>query len=156
MLDLNKLAGKGKDSDVQSVGKSRNPEMSIEEKYGVQTVKKLKKRGEGTHKSQNKCRNVFDDVNLDSSFGKSSNSKMVPTDANDSDNEVLLQKMVQNYYMGQVHDEKTGSMMPVMYQLECDGTESKITGNHVSHTPEIGGDGDVAHRKNTKNRFHFR
>ena len=40
--------------------------------------------------------------------------------------------------------------MPVMYQLDFDGTESKITGNHVSHTPDIGGDGDAVHERNLK------
>ena len=51
--------------------KSRNTEMSIDEKYGVQTVKRSKKRGEGTQKPQVKCsRNVFDDVNLEPNLGK--------------------------------------------------------------------------------------
>ena len=125
--------------------------MSIEEKYGVQTVKKSKKKGEGTHKPQVKCsRNVFDDVNLESNFGKNSISKMVVIDANDSDNEIIIQKTVQKQYLGQVQDEKTGSMMPVMYQLEFDGTKSKITGSRVSHTPDIGGDGDAVHGRNLK------
>ena len=83
-LDFSKLAGKGWGSDIQLVGKSRNSEMSVKEKYGVQTVKMSKKRDEGTHKSQNKCsRNVFDNVNLGSCFGKSSISKMAAIDAND-------------------------------------------------------------------------
>ena len=71
--------------------------MSIEEKYGVQTVKKPKERGEGTHKPQVKCSsNVFDDVNLETNFGKNSISKMVVVDANDLDNEIIIQKQFKN------------------------------------------------------------
>ena len=69
---------------------------------------------------------MFDDVNLKSNLGKNSFSKMVVIDANESDNEIIIQKTVQKQYLGQVHDEKTGSMMPVMYQLEFDGTKRKI------------------------------
>ena len=75
---------------------------------------------------------------------------MEAIDTNDSDNEIIIQKTIQKQYLGQVHDEKTGSIMTVMYQLEFDGTKSKITGSHVSQTPDIGGDGDAVHGRKLK------
>ena len=64
---------------------------------------------------------------------------MVAMDTNDSDSEIILQITVQNQYLGQIHDNKTDSMILVMFQVEYDGTKSKLTGNHVAHTPNMWG-----------------
>ena len=40
LLDFNKLAGKGRGVEVWSVNKIKKSEMSMEEKYTIQTVKK--------------------------------------------------------------------------------------------------------------------
>ena len=150
LLDFNKLAGKGRQVEVRSVNKIKNSEMSVEEKYTIQTVKSSKKRGEETHKTQScKDRNVFENVVISSKFKNSTKSKMVAMDANNSDSEIILQKTVQNQYLGKIHDNKVDSMMLVMFQLEYDGTRSKLTGNHVACTPDIGGDRDAIHGKNS-------
>ena len=55
------------------------------------------------------------------------------------DDEIIFQKKIHSKYMGNVHDNQTGSMMPVYVQYEVDGTKDKTTGHHVSHTPDMGG-----------------
>ena len=57
-------------------------------------------------------------------------------------------KVVRNQIVGNVKDDRTGSMMPVVLEQMVDGTKSKKTGRHVSHMPNMA----IVSNANKKNR----
>ena len=150
-IDYTVLARKGKSNDCKNGSKAKITEISVDEKYNSHTLKKSGRKGEGTTSNKSiKERNIFQDVMANSESKEFSNSNMVAGDA--IDDEIIFQKEIHNKCMGNIHDNHTGSMMPVYMQYEVDGTKSKNTGRHVSHTPSMGGDGMAPSKKNVNEK----
>ena len=80
---------------------------------------------------------------------------MALMECNKDDDEIVINKRVSKQIVGNVKDERTGSMMPVVLEEMVDGTKSKKTGKKVSHKPSMAGDGtnmlDLSMENNTIN-----
>ena len=137
-VDFSALAGKTKLNDVKASSKAKSNELSVEEKYNAHTLKKSDRKCEGTGSNKNqKERNVFQDIGSGIENKEGLKSNMATRDT--IDEEIIFQREIQKKYIGNLHDNQTGSMMPVYMQYEVDGTKSKISGRQVSHTPSMGG-----------------
>ena len=115
--------------------------MSLEAKYASPNIRKSNNRGKNiSGKSQELDRNVFGIFMASQNESKLGKNKMVAMECESDDNEILINKRVRKRIVGNVKDDRTGSMMPVVLEQMVDGTKSKRTGRKVSHMSSMVGD----------------
>ena len=108
--------------------------MSLEAKYASPNIRKSNNRGKNiSGKSQELDRNVFGIFMASQNESKLGKNKIVAMECESDDNEILINKRVRKRIVGNVKDDRTGSMMPVVLEQMVDGTKSKKTGRKVSH-----------------------
>ena len=66
---------------------------------------------------------------------------MAAMECKSDDEEILINKRVRKQIVGNVKDDRTGSMMPVILEQMVDETKSKKTGRKASHMLGMAGDG---------------
>ena len=115
-------------------------EMSKEAKYATPNTRKTNNRGENlSGKPQDSERNVFSNFMVSHNNSKLGKNNMVHMEHKSDDEEILINKRDRKQIVGNVKDDRTGSMMPVILEHMVDGTKSKRTGRRVSHMPGMAG-----------------
>ena len=143
IVDYTLLASKSSNNKQNGSQKDETKlEMSVEAKYASPNTRKSNNRGENiSDKSQELDRNMFGKFMASHNESESGKNKMVAMEHKSDDNEILLNKRVRKQIVGNIKDDRTGSMMPVVLEQMVDGTKSKRTGRKVNHMPSMAGDG---------------
>ena len=145
VIDYMLLAGKskplvGKQNSMQK--ENLKSEMPVEEKYASPGVRKTNLRGEIS--SQNTMlleKNTSSQLSSVKESAEVEGNNMVSLEHDNDNNEAIKNKVVHRQILGNVKDNKTGSMMLVVLEQMVDGTKSKMTGKKVSHMPSMVVDG---------------
>ena len=110
--------------------------MSLEAKYASPNIRKSNNRGKNiSGKSQELDRNVFGIFMASQNESKLGKNKMVAMECESDDNEILINKRVRKRIVGNVKDDRTGSMMPVVLEQMVDGTKSKRQAEKLATCP---------------------
>ena len=136
VVDYNLLAGKSRASNSKQNGSRRDDsklEMSVEDKYASPVHNKRNNKGENqSGNTQEKDRDTSSKFMVNQSISDNGENNMVSMECNNDDDEIVINKRVRKQIVGNVKDDRTGSMMPVVLEEMVDGTKSKKTGKKKS------------------------
>ena len=116
--------------------------MSIEAKYASPKTRNTNNSSENlSGKPQDLERNVFGKFTASQSNSKLGKNKMAAMKCESDNEEIPRNKRVRKQIVGNVKDDRTGSMMPVILEQMVDGTKSKKTDRKVSNMLGMAGAG---------------
>ena len=104
----------------------------MEAKYPSPNTRKTNNRGETlSGKPQDLDKNVFGKFTANHKKSELWENKTAVMECKSDNNEI--NKRVSKQIVGNIKDDRTSSMMPVLLEQMVDGTKSKKTGRKVSH-----------------------